>query len=219
MALAFEQQPKESDKAFAAFSVYLNQGPERSLVATAAKVGKSLGLMETWSKKHNWSARVQAYSAHMALVERQAAEAAMRESGVDLAKKEYEVKLKAWLQAEDCIALAEDFKQRWRGTDRLPSAEAMVRVMEMAFKLMSFAVGIPMDVRQVNTTVGGVDGGPVRVEVAAALKKIYGNPLPGEVVAESQTCRSGTSAEPVVDVEAKQITDAVERVPTTKGQS
>jgi hypothetical protein len=26
MAFAFEQQPKESDKAFAAFSVYLSQG-------------------------------------------------------------------------------------------------------------------------------------------------------------------------------------------------
>ena len=29
--LPFEQQPKESDKAFVAFSLYLSQGPERSL--------------------------------------------------------------------------------------------------------------------------------------------------------------------------------------------
>ena len=29
----------------------------------------------------------------------------------------------------------------------------------------------------------GPGGGPIRVEVAAALKKIYGKPLPGEVAA------------------------------------
>jgi hypothetical protein len=30
--------------------------------------------------------------------------------------------------------------------------------------------------------VPAADGGPIRVEVEAALKKIYGQPLPGEVV-------------------------------------
>ena len=36
--LAFEQQPKEGDKAFAAFSLYLSLGAERSL----AEVGRKL---------------------------------------------------------------------------------------------------------------------------------------------------------------------------------
>ena len=35
MPLVFEQQPRESDKAFAAFKTYLELGPERSLVAVA----------------------------------------------------------------------------------------------------------------------------------------------------------------------------------------
>jgi hypothetical protein len=46
MAMVFEQQPKESDKAFAAFSLYLSLGPERSLSAVAAKLGKGQRLME-----------------------------------------------------------------------------------------------------------------------------------------------------------------------------
>jgi hypothetical protein len=54
MALAFEQQPKESDKAFAAFSVYLSQGPGRPLAKTAAKLGKSKAMMEKWSSKFDW---------------------------------------------------------------------------------------------------------------------------------------------------------------------
>jgi hypothetical protein len=39
--LPFEQQVKESDKAFTAFSLYLSQGPERSLAKTAEKLGRS----------------------------------------------------------------------------------------------------------------------------------------------------------------------------------
>ena len=39
MPLEFEQRPKESDKAFAAFAMYLSMGSERSL----AQVGKKLG--------------------------------------------------------------------------------------------------------------------------------------------------------------------------------
>jgi hypothetical protein len=182
MALAFEQQRKESDKAFAAFSMYLSLGPARSLAKTAAKLARSKVLMERWSSKFDWLGRVAAYNEHMALVEREAAEAAKRESGVDLAKMEGRVKQRAWREAEDLIALAEEFKKRWRGTSRVPPAESMVRVMELGFRLMAFAVGVPMDVRQVNTTVGGTDGGPIRVEAVAALKKIYGKPLPGEVV-------------------------------------
>ena len=46
MAYLFEQQPKESAKAFAAFSVYLSLGPERSTREVGKKLGKSKGLME-----------------------------------------------------------------------------------------------------------------------------------------------------------------------------
>ena len=41
MAMVFEQQARESDKAFAAFSLYLGLGPQRSLAAVAGAV---LGL-------------------------------------------------------------------------------------------------------------------------------------------------------------------------------
>src|SRR5512138_2606357 len=82
----WEQQPRESDKAFAAFSVYLSQGPERSLAKTAEKLGRSKLLMERWSSRHDWPARVAAYNAHMALVEREAAEALVRELSLSPAK-------------------------------------------------------------------------------------------------------------------------------------
>jgi hypothetical protein len=46
MALVFEQQPRESDKAFAAFSLYLRQGPERSLAKTAEKLQRLIWLRQ-----------------------------------------------------------------------------------------------------------------------------------------------------------------------------
>ena len=48
LASLFEQQPKESNKAFAAFSVYLRPGPERSLAKTAVKLGRSKVLIADW---------------------------------------------------------------------------------------------------------------------------------------------------------------------------
>lgn len=38
--MVFEQQPKESNKAFAAFKSYLEHGPERSLALVVDKIGK-----------------------------------------------------------------------------------------------------------------------------------------------------------------------------------
>ena len=73
--MMFEQQPKESAKAFAAFKTYLDMGPERSLALVAAKLGKSKVMMEKWSRRFDWPARVVAHGGHLALVEREAAEA------------------------------------------------------------------------------------------------------------------------------------------------
>ena len=68
MPLPFEQQPKESSKAFAAFSLYLSLGPQRSLVAVRQKLGKSGTVIERWSSKFDWVARVQSHAAHRAVV-------------------------------------------------------------------------------------------------------------------------------------------------------
>src|ERR1019366_3099127 len=81
MVMAFEQQPRESAKAFAAFSLYLSMGPERSLTAVGAKLGKSKVMMEKWSRRFDWPARVVAHGGHLALVEREAAEAVVRAKG------------------------------------------------------------------------------------------------------------------------------------------
>lgn len=51
MPLPFEQQPRESAKAFAAFSLYLSLGAERSIREVGERLGKSEGLIERWASK------------------------------------------------------------------------------------------------------------------------------------------------------------------------
>ena len=75
MPLPFEQQPRESSRAFAAFKVYLGLGPQRSLAAVGQKLGKSRVVIEGWSSKFDWVSRVRAHGAHLAEVERKAIEA------------------------------------------------------------------------------------------------------------------------------------------------
>ena len=68
MAHTFEQLPKESAKAFAAFSLYLSLGAERSTAAVASKLAKSEQLIRRWSAKFGWTERVAAHAAHLANV-------------------------------------------------------------------------------------------------------------------------------------------------------
>ena len=103
MAMAFERQPRETSKAFAAFSAYLGMGPERSLAAVGAKLGKSKVMMEKWSRKYDWPARVQAHGAHLALVEREAAEAVVRAKGADWAERYAELRESEWRARRELV--------------------------------------------------------------------------------------------------------------------
>lgn len=61
----WEQQPGESAKAFAAFCVYRDLGPERSLSKVAAQLNKSMKLMGDWSGEHRWVERSEAWDRHL----------------------------------------------------------------------------------------------------------------------------------------------------------
>jgi hypothetical protein len=188
MPLMFEQQPRESAKAFAAFSLYLSLGPERSLAEVARKLSKSEGLIARWSSKFDWPARVAAYAAHLAVVEREAIEATVRGRAAIWESREQALKETEWAMHERAIAAAK------RGLDEYMKREKVyanladiARMLEIASKLGRLATGLGTDGERRN----GDDLPTVRVEVTVALEKIYGEPLPGEV----------TVSPPIVDVE------------------
>lgn len=59
----WERIEGESVKAYEAFTVYLNMGAERSLIAVARQLSKSKTLMARWSSTYGWVERVAAYDA------------------------------------------------------------------------------------------------------------------------------------------------------------
>jgi hypothetical protein len=168
--LVFEQGKRESDKAFAAFKTYLALGPERSLAITARKLGKSKTLMEGWSRKFDWQGRVKAYAAHMAETERLAIERLAVEKAVEWHRLHEPVKREAWQEAVDTIAMVRKAREEWMKNGRLPGWEGMARMLELAFKLKQFAVGLPSEVKEVNTHVTGT----IDIEWEKAIRKAYG---------------------------------------------
>ena len=178
MALEFEKQDRESGKAFAAFAVYLSMGSERSLALVGKQLGKSAGLIERWSKRYDWGGRVQAHGAHFATVEREATEAVARGKANEWLKRQQELREREWMMHEKCIAAAERGLKAFMEREKVYANLAdIARMLEVASKLGRLAAGMATD----KTEITGEDGGPIRVELSAALSKIYGDVVDVEV--------------------------------------
>ena len=170
MPLIFEKQPRESEKAFAAFSLYLSQGPERSIEECARKFLKSSRLLRRWAKKFDWPARVAAHGAHLAVVEREAIEAVARGKAAEWESREQKLRETEWEMHERAIAAAK------RGLDAYMEREKVyanladiARMLEIASKLGRLATGLGDGERRKDDDLPAM-----RVEVTVALEKIYG---------------------------------------------
>jgi len=179
MPYPFEQQPRESAKAFAAFAEYLNQGPERSLAAVAQKFAKSKPLVKRWSARFDWGGRVLAHAAHLAVIEREATEGLTRAKAAAWAARELEQREEEWRTRAEALELARESIARWKKSpSRCGSLEGVARLLELASTLGRRATGMALD----RTEVTGDGGGPIRVEFEAALCKVYGDVVDAEEV-------------------------------------
>jgi hypothetical protein len=178
MPLPFEKQCRESDKAFAAFSVYLSLGAERSTREVGKQLGKSEGLIERWAAKFDWRSRVAAHAAHLAVVEGEAIEAAARGKAAEWESREQKLRETEWAMHERAIAAAEKAFKAFMDREKVYANLAdIARMLEIASKLGRLATGLGTDGERKRNELPAV-----RVEVRVALEKIYGEPLPGEVV-------------------------------------
>jgi len=178
--LMFEQQPKESAKAFAAFSLYVSLGPEWSTAEVARKLAKSEQLIRRWSAKFGWTERVAAYGAHLAIVEREAIEATARAKGPQWEAREQQLRETEWAMHERAIAAARKGLAAYMEREKVYANLAdIARMLEIASKLGRLATGLGTDGERRK----GDELPTMRVEVTVALEKIYGEPLPGELAA------------------------------------
>ena len=178
MPLEFEQLPREGNKAYAAFRVYLELGAQRSLALTAGKLGKSKVLMERWSRRYDWPGRVAAHAAHLASVEREAIEGLAVVKAIEWSKVHEAVRIAEWQRHKKLIALADEMIQRWEANPKkCGTLEGIARLLELASKLGRLAAGMPTEIKEVNTTLTAT----IDVEWEIAIRKAYG-PVPGTVV-------------------------------------
>lgn len=189
--LLFEQQERESNKAFAAFKTYLELGTDRSLVSVADKLGKSRTLIERWSKKYDWPARVQAHGQHLADIERRAAEAVVTVSGVDWGRRQVEHREEEWSLRGELIAAGRKVLEKFKEGSRGATLGDVARALDLASKLGRLSSGLPNEVKEVKETVTG----RLEIEWELALRKIYGGPEGATVdaeVVESKLLSPGT---------------------------
>lgn len=173
MEQSFAQQPKESGKAFAAFSLYLSSGKQRSLEAASQKLAKSKALME-------WVERVAAHSGHLAKVEAEAQEVQIREKAAQWGKRQQELREEEWSIHEECIRAGRKALERFYEREKGATLGDIARILETASKLGRLASGLATD----KTEVTGADGGAIRIELEAALKKVYSQAEPGSNVVD-----------------------------------
>jgi len=180
MGLPFEQQARESARAFEAFSEYLKLGPERSLAAVAQKLSKSEQLLKRWSARFDWPARVAAHAAHLALVERQATEAAVRDEAAEWLERRKEHRKEEWAVRGELLKAGREALRRWWANEkRSASFDGITRMLDLASRLGRLSSGMPTD----HTEVSGEISATLDVEWEVALKRAYGGPkATGEVV-------------------------------------
>src|SRR5512136_1929288 len=167
-----ERLPKESDKAFAAFEAYVLLGPERSFKRAAERVGKSRQMLCTWNKRQKWRARVQAHDALVASAKAQAIALAESISAGEMSERRKLVRQAEWDLAQRCLRRFDEIFRRLE--NQTPSYTEACRLLELAVRLQRLAAGMPTD----RTEVTGDGGGPIRLELEAALKKVYGVEVP-----------------------------------------
>lgn len=110
--LAWERQENESAKAYEAFSLYRDLGPERSLARVGQTLGKSRALMERWSSRHDWVDRVRGLEDRDAMLKREAVEEHIQAQAEDHAAREARLREEALGAREEAMRQAKTML-RW----------------------------------------------------------------------------------------------------------
>ena len=176
-----EPLKNEGPKPFSAFQCYLDLGPGRSLSQVAQRLSKSQQLVKRWSARWRWTERVTAHAGHLATVEREATEALARGKSAEWLRRQQKLREREWEVHEKCLAAAERGLKTFMEREKaFTSLADIARILEVASKLGRMASGLATDSVQQATEVNV----NFRAEVAAAVRKVYGEPVEVEVVAD-----------------------------------
>lgn len=134
MAEIWERRPGETAKAYAAFCVYRDLGPSRSLEKAAQAMGyKSRKNFSVWHSKHEWVKRAEAYDEYLERRKREEHEKAI----LEMAER----------HARLAVAFQQKIAQRIQMIDPNElTPQDLARWLEIATKLERLSRGEPTEI-------------------------------------------------------------------------
>jgi hypothetical protein len=177
--LPFAPHPTESLKAFDAFLCYVDMGRNRSWRQVAAKVGVSVDSIKLWSGKYHWVERVHQYQAHILRSRLEVETAAIKATAETWAKRHDEFREREWNVGAKLLAVAH------RCLDALATKDpddATLAEVSRAIDVADRIARLSLDLATINAHLNADINATVRIEAQTALDKIYGEPIPGEIV-------------------------------------
>jgi hypothetical protein len=140
----WERDPRESPKAFQAFALYRDLGPDRTLRRVADQLGKSLSLIERWSSAWAWRDRVQAYDAYLDRKMRLEAERQLSEARAEMVGRHSQIAVAALHKVTQRIIGDEKAGVEAVPVDDLTLPE-LARVFEVFHRAERVSRGVPGD--------------------------------------------------------------------------
>ena len=111
-----------------------------------------------------------AHASHLATVEREASEALARGKSAQWLTRQQEIREREWEMHEKCIEAARRGLKAFMEREKVyANLSDISRILEVASRLGRLASGMATD----KTELTGEDGGPLRVELSAALARSW----------------------------------------------
>ena len=179
---ALTRRPRESAKAFEAFTAYLELGSARSLGAVAQRLCKSKALLERWCAKFGWVERVNGYTAQMLATKQKLKEEFLREMALAEAQRDAAQSESEWKARCRALRLANETMDRWEANpDKFGTLEGIARLVELSSVLGRRSRGMPLQVKEEPKQLEN-KGPTISIEFRTALEKIYGQPVPAKFI-------------------------------------
>ena len=140
--------------------------------ATADTAQRSVNVIKGWATRFLWGKRVAEYEAYLAGLETEATKGFVQVTALDWLKRQHQVRQREWELHEKCIEASRRALDNVLRHKRVcATLTEIARLLELASKLGRLASGLPTD----HTELTGEEGGPLQIELTAALNKIYGS--------------------------------------------
>jgi hypothetical protein len=165
--------PGETPKAFAAFVCFLSLGEGRTIDKVAGKLSRSSALIARWSRRFGWQSRLLAWNQRILEVQREKTEILALEGAADWAKRQRELRNREWEIVQKGLELVRRMIDKMLAKKRgKVSLQETSRLLEICSKVGRLSTGLATEREEVT----GSGGGPIQVELSAALQKVYGTP-------------------------------------------